>query len=135
MTIAEVSKKFNLTIDALRYYERVGLIPGVRRTSGGFRDYSEEDCNWIEFIKRMRDAGVAVDPLVEYVSLFQQGDGTREARKMILVEQRDSLVNRVAELQKVIARLDYKIEHYFDKIAQAERSLSNGGKIEPCEKN
>jgi DNA-binding transcriptional MerR regulator len=133
MTIAEVSKKFNLTIDTLRYYERVGLIPGVRRTSGGIRDYSEEDCNWIEFIKRMRDAGVSVDPLVEYVALFQQGDGTREARKMILVEQRDGLVNRVAELQKVIARLDYKIEHYFDKVALAEQSLRNGGKIEPCE--
>jgi DNA-binding transcriptional MerR regulator len=132
MTIAEVSKKFNLSTDTLRYYERVGLIPSVRRTSGGIRDYSEADCNWVEFIKRMRNAGVSVNPLVEYVALFQQGDGTREARKMILVEQRGSLVNRVEELQKLIERLDYKIEHYFDKIAQAERNLSNGEKLEPC---
>jgi DNA-binding transcriptional MerR regulator len=133
MTIAEVSKKFNLSADTLRYYERIGLIPGVRRTSGGIRDYSEEDCNWVEFIRRMRDAGIPVDPLIDYVALFQQGDNTREARKMILVEQRDNLVNRAAELQKVIARLDYKIEHYFDTIAQAEQNLSNGEKLEPCE--
>jgi DNA-binding transcriptional MerR regulator len=133
MTIAEVAKKFNLTTDTLRYYERVGLIPGVRRTSGGIRDYSETDCNWVEFIKRMRDAGVPIDPLIEYVSLFQQGDETKAARKTILIEQRDSLVNRAAELQKVIARLDYKIEHHFDLIVSAEQSLSNGGKIEPCE--
>jgi DNA-binding transcriptional MerR regulator len=81
----------------------------------------------------MRDAGVSVDPLVDYVALFQQGDKTKEARKMILVEQRDSLVNRAAELQKLIARLDYKIEHYFDTIAQAKQSLSNREKLEPCE--
>jgi DNA-binding transcriptional MerR regulator len=133
MTIAEVSKKFNLSTDTLRYYERIGLIPNVRRTSGGIRNYSEEDCNWIEFIKCMRDAGVSVEPLVVYVSLFQQGDKTKEVRKMILVEQRESLVNRAAELQKVIARLDYKIEHYFDRIVPAEQSLRNGGKIGLCE--
>jgi DNA-binding transcriptional MerR regulator len=133
MTIAEVSKKFNLSADTLRYYERVGLIPSVRRTSGGIRDYSEEDCNWVEFIKRMRDSGIPVDPLIDYVALFQQGDKTREARKMILVEQRDNLVSRAAELQKLIARLDHKIEHYFDKIAQAEQSLTNGERLEPCE--
>jgi DNA-binding transcriptional MerR regulator len=135
MTIAEVSKKFNLSADTLRYYERLGLIPSVRRTSGGIRDYSEKDCNWVEFIRRMRDAGVSVDPLIEYVALFQQGDNTREARKMILVEQRDNLVNRATELQKLITRLDYKIEHYFDTIAQAEQSLNNGERLEPCECN
>jgi DNA-binding transcriptional MerR regulator len=133
MTIAEVSKKSNLSTDTLRYYERVGLIPSVRRTSGGIRDYSEADCNWVEFIKRMRNAGVAVDPLVEYVALSQQGDETKEARRAILIEQRDNLVNRAADLQKEIARLDSKIEHYFDKIVPAEQSLNNGGKIEPCD--
>jgi DNA-binding transcriptional MerR regulator len=81
----------------------------------------------------MRDAGVSIDPLIDYVALFQQGDSTKEARKMILVEQRDNLVNRVAELQKLIARLDYKIEHYLDKIAQAEQNLANGERLEPCE--
>jgi DNA-binding transcriptional MerR regulator len=133
MTIAEVSKEFNLSADTLRYYERVGLIPSVRRTSGGIRDYSEEDCNWVEFIRRMRDAGVSIDPLIDYVALFQQGDSTKEARKMILVEQRDNLVNRAADLQKLIARLDYKIEHYLDKVIPAEQNLANGERLEPCE--
>ncbi|MHB9291951.1 hypothetical protein Holit_01039 [Hollandina sp. SP2] len=88
---------------------------------------------YVEFIKRMRDAGVPVDPLIDYVALFQEGDNTRDARKMILVEQRDNLVNRAAELQKLITRLDYKIEHYYDKIVQAEQSLSNGGMLDPYE--
>lgn len=54
MTITEVSEKFNLTPDTLRYYERLGIIPRVNRNKSGNRDYSEEDCRWIEHIKCMR---------------------------------------------------------------------------------
>lgn len=59
MTIAEVSKKFDISADTLRYYERIGLLPPVRRTSGGIRDYTQEDCNWVEFIKCMRGGRAA----------------------------------------------------------------------------
>lgn len=44
MTIAEVGKKYGLSADTLRYYERIGLIPPVHRTKSGIRDYLEEDC-------------------------------------------------------------------------------------------
>ena len=60
MNIAEVSKKYDLTQDTLRYYERVGLLPRVNRTSSGIRDYTEEDCRWVEFIKCMRQAGLPI---------------------------------------------------------------------------
>ena len=70
MTIAEVSKKYNLTADTLRYYERIGLLPPVPRTQGGFRDYDEESCRWIELMKCMRAAGVQIEALVEYVRLI-----------------------------------------------------------------
>lgn len=91
MTIAEVSKRFGLSPDTLRYYERIGLIPRVSRNESGIRNYTEEDCKWIEFIKCMRSAGVQVETLVEYVTLLQQGDKTIEARKQILIEQREKL--------------------------------------------
>jgi len=54
MTIAQVAKKFGLTADTLRYYERIGLLPDVHRTSGGIRDFSDEDCRWVEYITSMR---------------------------------------------------------------------------------
>ena len=63
MKISEVAKKFDLTPATLRYYETMTLIPPVERDSGGIRDYSEEDLNWIEFIKCMRDAGIPVESL------------------------------------------------------------------------
>lgn len=77
MTIAEVSRRFDLSADTLRYYERIGLIPPVPRTKSGIRDYDEESCNWIELMKCMRAAGVQIEALIEYVALFQRGDETR----------------------------------------------------------
>lgn len=70
MTIKEVSKKFGISPDTLRYYERIGLIPKVRRNRRGIRDYIEEDGKWIEFIKCMRDTGIEIEALLEYVILF-----------------------------------------------------------------
>lgn len=112
MTIAEVSKKYELTADTLRYYERVGLLPRVHRNKSGIRDYTEEDCQWVEFIKCMRSAGLPIEVLIEYVSLFEQGDASIEARKELLIEQRKQLIQKVQETQKIIERLDYKIELY-----------------------
>ena len=110
MTIAEVSRRFDLSADTLRYYERIGLIPPVPRTKSGIRDYDEESCNWIELMKCMRAAGVQIEALIEYVALFQQGDATVDARKAILIEQRDQLIERMEDMQRSLDRLNYKIE-------------------------
>lgn len=123
MTIAEVSKKFELTIDTLRYYERIGLIPSVPRTKGGIRDYGESECNWVEFIKCMRAAGLPVEALIEYVGLFQQGEKTIEARKEILTEQRKLLAERIDEMKQTLDRLDYKIEIYEKCVVKNEKNL------------
>lgn len=112
MTITEVSTKFDLSQDTLRYYERIGLIPSVNRNKIGIRDYSEEDCRWVEFIKCMRSAGLPIEVLIEYVALFQQGDATKEARKELLTEQRNQLIARMEDMQKTLERLNYKIERY-----------------------
>ncbi|WP_312613741.1 MerR family transcriptional regulator [Oscillibacter sp.] len=123
MTIAEVAEKFDLTQDTLRYYEKVGLIPKVKRTSGGTRSYTEYDCGWIDFIKCMRNAGVQVDALVEYVKLFGQGDSTADARKQMLVRERDRIEAQVAAMQCTLDRLNVKIERYEKDILPVEKEL------------
>lgn len=120
MTISEVSKKYELTADTLRYYERIGLIPAVPRNSSGIRDYGEEDCNWVNFIKCMRNAGLSIEALVEYVALFQKGDSTIEARYNLLEEQRELLVDRINNMQATLLRLDEKIKIYNDQIGSCE---------------
>lgn len=112
ITISEVCKKFDISPETLRYYERIRLIPPVPRKDNGIRDYDEASCNWIELIKCMRKSGVQVEALVEYVSLFQQGGHTAEARKNILIEQRDLLATRMEDMQISFDRLNGKIEMY-----------------------
>lgn len=117
MTIKEVSEKYELSADTIRYYERIGLIPRVPRRDNGIRDFDEASCGWVQFIKCMRSAGVQVEALIEYVSLFFQ-DGTEAARRDILVEQRARLAEQIEQMQSTLERLDYKISHYDELMAK-----------------
>lgn len=123
MMIAEVSEKFDISQDTLRYYERIGLIPRVNRNKSGIRDFTEEDCRWVEFIKCMRSAGLPIEVLIEYVGLFQQGDETTAARKELLIEQRKQLIIRMEDMKKTLERLDYKIARYKQAVVEAEKTL------------
>lgn len=123
MTIAEVSRKYGLSADTLRYYERIGLLPPVNRNKSGNRDFTEEDCNWVNFIKCMRHAGLSIECLIEYVSMFQQGDATVPARKELLLEQKQQLEQRIAEMQDTLSYLNQKIEHYDVCLLEVERNL------------
>ena len=123
LSIGEVARMKGVGIKALRYYERIGLIPPVPRTRGGLRDYGEESCGWIQLMKCMRAAGVQIEALIEYVDLFQQGDATLDARKALLVEQRDQLVSRMAEMQASLDLLNQKIDRYEQGMMTAEQQL------------
>jgi len=125
MKIAEVSEKYSISTDTLRYYERVGLIPAVNRTESGIRDYNELDLKRVEFIKCMRSAGLPIEALVEYISLVLLGDKTIEARKEILKEQRELLVARMNEMQKTLEILDYKISVYEGALLIKEKEMVN----------
>lgn len=123
MTIAEVGKKYELTPDTIRYYERIGLLPPVNRNSSGNRDFTENDCNWVNFIKCMRHAGLSIECLIEYVSMFQKGDSTISARKELLIEQEKKLEQRVLDMQETLSLLRYKIESYDECLAELEHKL------------
>ena len=123
MTIAQVAKQYGLTADTLRYYERAGLLPEVKRTPGGIRDYGENDCRWVEYIRCMRSAGVSVETLAEYMRLFQLGPETIPARKRLLTEQREQIAARIAELNGVLSKLDWKLDGYEERMLKYEETL------------
>jgi DNA-binding transcriptional MerR regulator len=112
VTIKEVCEKYGITPDTLRYYERVGVIPEVTRTAGGIRDYQAEDIQWVEKAVCMRDAGVPIEILIEYVRLCRQGDETIEARANLLKEARARIVEARKKCDAALERLDYKIGRY-----------------------
>lgn len=117
MTISEVSEKYEISQDTLRYYERIGAIPPVHRTKGGVRDYTEEDTGWIELVKCMRSAGLSVEALVQYVKLAQKGDDTLLERRELLNEQRKQLMEQLEAIRTAKERLDYKISRYDEALA------------------
>ena len=123
MKIAEVSEKYGISSDTLRYYERIGLVPPVNRNGGGIRDYSELDIRRVEFVKCMRSAGLPVEVLIDYIGLVQQGDKTIEARKEILIEQRELLIARMEQMQKTLDILDHKIEVYEKAVLKNEKEM------------
>ena len=112
MTIKEVCEKFDITPDTLRYYERVGVIPEVHRTKGGIRDFTDEDVAWVENAICMRSAGVPVEMLIEYVRLYQEGDGTFQARRDVLEEARQEVQKNIEKYQATLDRLNFKILRY-----------------------
>lgn len=123
MKIAEVSERYGITPDTLRYYERIGLISPVNRSARGIREYDEIDLRRVEFIKCMRSAGLPIDVLIKYVALVEQGDSTIDARKEILIEQRDLLMARIAEMQKTLEILNYKIGVYEGAVLEREQEM------------
>lgn len=116
MTIKEVSQKYNISSDTLRYYERVGMIPPVTRTAGGIRRFGESDLGWVELALCMRGAGLPVEAMIEYVKLCQQGDSTIEARMLLLKEQMETLLEQKAQIESTIKRLDFKISRYEEAV-------------------
>jgi len=121
--ISEVSDQCDLSPDTLRYYERIGLLPPINRNNGGIRDYSELDVRRVEFIKCMRSVGLPLEVLIEYFDLVQQGDQTIEARKQMLVEQREQLLARMKEMRDTLDLLDYKISIYEKAVLKREKEL------------
>ncbi|CZQ90406.1 merr bacterial regulatory protein hth signature [Trichococcus palustris] len=125
MNISEAARINGVTPATLRYYEREGLIPPVTRKNGGVRDYQQDDLGWIEFVKCMRSAGLSVESLIEYTSLFRDGTDTAEERKNILIRERDLLLLKYKEIGETIERLNGKIKSYEGDLRDSEQSLSH----------
>ena len=128
MTIAEVSKKFDISTTTLRYYEKIGLMNPVSKNASGHRDYQEADFRRINFIKCMRDAWVSIDALVKYLSLFESDVPTEKERKEILIEEREKLRQKLEQIKVAYEKLNYKIEMYESIILEKEKEFLKSNK-------
>ena len=90
----------------------MGVLPPIHRTKGGLRDFTQEDCGWVELAGCMRSAGLPIEALAEYVRLCQTGDDTFLERRDLLMKQRQQLVSQMKIMEETMERLDYKIACY-----------------------
>ncbi|EHC6174462.1 MerR family transcriptional regulator [Listeria monocytogenes serotype 1/2a] len=132
MNIKQAADLFGLTVDTLRYYERVGVIPPVHRNESGYRDYKTSDLNWVYLVKNLRNAGLSVESLIEFATLAQlRGTQNVEAaQKQVLVDQLKELDEKLAEMKKVRELLVYKIDSYDSHIAQFKAGELNADNVE-----
>lgn len=112
MKIAEVSEKYGIPQDTLRYYEREGVIPKIKRGNGGIRNYTEDDCKAIQFAQCLKSAGFSVEDIVEYRRLSDIGDSTIPDRLALMQRKREEMEQQKADLEKAMRLLDHKIFCY-----------------------
>jgi DNA-binding transcriptional MerR regulator len=120
-SIAQAAARSGLSIDTLRYYERIGLVEPPARDSGGRRSYSDDDLTWLGFLTRLRTTGMPIRMMREYAQLRHRGVGTAAKRRQILIEHRAGVRDRIADLQSCLDVLDHKITNY----EQVERMFAH----------
>lgn len=134
MIIKEVSEKTGVSIDNLRYYERIGLIPSVPRTESGIRNYDEVSIQWIDFVMRFKKAGVPLETIHEYIQLAIKGESTKEARRDLLTETKASIEEKMREMQETLDVINYKVDTYDQKCGPITNELISAWKASKEEK-
>lgn len=114
MNSKQVAEMFDLSVDTLRYYEKIGVIPPVTRDKNGYRNYQTSDLNWIFLAKSLRSAGLSIESLIEFASLARDREtqNVEEAQKQILVDQLEEIEKKIEKMKEVRSLLQYKIDTY-----------------------
>ena len=124
MNIKEAANLTGISNDTIRYYERIGIIMPVPRQENGLRDFSERSINQLKFAKTMRNAGMGVESLREYVAMiYENDDSTIPARKALLLEQAELMQEKITKMQEAHDYLLFKVENYEGHMRESEQKL------------
>lgn len=118
MNIQKFSDLTGVSAHTLRYYEKIGLLRNIGRNKSGHRDYSETDLQWVGFIQRLKETGMALKDIQRYADLRAQGDKTADSRMDLLVNHADILEQRIRQESDHLEKLKQKIAFYRQQISQ-----------------
>ena len=121
-SIQDVSNKTGLPAHTLRYYEKEGLISGVERSQGGFRQYTDEDLERLGLICCLKNTGMSIQEIARFVQLTHEGDHTLEERVELLRAHREQVLARIAEMRKLLEKVTWKINFFTEKLRAYEAS-------------
>lgn len=111
-TIGEIAKKMNVAPSTLRYYDKEGLLPFVERSEGGIRVFSDKDFSYLSIIHCMKQTGMPIKEIKNFIDLVSQGDDSIPERLELFQNQREVVVSQIKKLQKTLDILDYKCWYY-----------------------
>lgn len=112
-TIGEIAKRFNISISTIRYYDKEGLLPNIKRENG-IRKFSEQDVETIFIIECLKKTNVELKDIKRFITMVKQGDSTIDDRLNFFKEQKEKTLNKIKELEKALQMLEYK-EWYYTK--------------------
>lgn len=119
-SIQDVSGRTGLSPHTLRYYEKEGLLSPVNRTPGGFRQYTDEDLEALGLICCLKNTGMSLQEITRFVQLTRQGDETLRERVELLREHRESVIQRMNEMQKYLDKVTWKLNFFSEKLRAYE---------------
>ena len=125
-TIQDVSKKTGLSAHTLRYYEKEGLITGIERSQGGFRQYTDEDLEALSLICCLKNTGMSLQEITRFVTLTHEGEQTLKERVELLREHRENVIARMAEMQKYLDKVTWKLNFFSEKLRAYEERKQKG---------
>lgn len=122
-TIAEAAQRCGLTAHTLRFYDKEGLMPYVDRTATGIRTFKESDFEWLKIINCMKDTGMPIKKIKEFIDLCMQGDIALEQRLEFLREHKLKIDRQMEELKRNMETIDYKIWYYETAVAAGTEAI------------
>lgn len=118
----EVRNLTGLSDHTLRYYEKDGILPDIKRQENGHRLYEKHDLDWLDFVICLRATGMPLSTIRKYRELMEEGDSTAEERRILLVEQKETLLKEISTLQASLKRINFKIDFYDQICSGTEKS-------------
>lgn len=122
-TIGQVAKKMGLTAHTLRYYEKEGLLPFIKKNGSGLRIFSDNDIGWLELIECLKGTGMSLKGIKQYIDWYIEGDSTLEKRLEMFKQQKINLEEQMLHLQKHMEKINYKIAYYSEIIANGSEGV------------
>lgn len=114
-TINQAAAKFGISEHAIRYYDKEGLLPFLKRSDSGIRSFSQNDMEWLQLICCLKNTGMHLKQIKQYIDWCVQGDETVEIRRQMFIDHREDVLRQIAELQNYLKTIDYKIKYYDEK--------------------
>ncbi len=126
-SIGQVAQKMGLTAHTLRYYDKEGLLPFVKKNSSGLRMFSDEDIDWLVVIECLKGTGMQLKDIKQYIDWCQEGDATIGRRLEMFKRQKAKLEEQLRQLQQYMEKINYKIAYYTEAAAK--------GSVDQAQKN
>lgn len=115
-TIGQVAEKTGLSAYTLRYYEKEGLLPFVKKNPSGIRRYTDEDINWLSMIECLKATGMPIKEIRLYIKWFNEGDGTLSKRLALFRKRQVVVLQEIAKLQKILGKVQFKLRLYEEAV-------------------